>query len=86
MPALCSILSGTYYAQNYASIISGSLSIFITGYDSLCKEWPGSSLSALPSTEGMTAKCAEPYDYLILRLSSSKLGALEASNSGLWLG
>jgi len=27
MPALCSILSGTYYAQNYASIIGGSLYI-----------------------------------------------------------
>jgi len=25
MPALCSMLSGIYYAQNYASIIGGSL-------------------------------------------------------------
>jgi len=25
MPALCSMLSGTYYAQNYAGIIGGSL-------------------------------------------------------------
>jgi len=25
MPALCSMFSGTYYAQNYASIIGGSL-------------------------------------------------------------
>jgi len=27
MPALCSMLSGTYYAQNHASIIGGSLSM-----------------------------------------------------------
>jgi len=25
MPVLCSMFSGTYYAQNYASIIGGSL-------------------------------------------------------------
>ena len=28
MLALCSMLLGTYYAQNYASIIGGSLAIF----------------------------------------------------------
>jgi len=31
MPALCSMLLGTCYAQNYASIIGGSLSIVLSG-------------------------------------------------------
>ena len=29
MLALCSMLSGTYYAHNYASIISGSLTVLL---------------------------------------------------------
>jgi len=63
MPALCSRLSGTYYAQNYASIIGGFLVVILFEYIYQLILWHV-RMSPLKECELFTKNCVQ---YLVVK-------------------